>query len=493
MSEGLAIGSGLARGLSNVLLSQRQRDQEDQVRKEAQVQQVKMSILSRELENGGDPNVLIPALGIDLHFGEKPPKGQPNHNDILQQLLQPHAQQVQGLQPAIPAAANPEPQVGPPEDVLPSRALVSPATPPKPTVPGQIPFTSPEEVAQRKIATETALDTAKLNAQAEAKLSLAKRLRVADPTMSLEDSLVAVGLKVPQDEYGTAPSGSFVYKKRGEGAGTITEPGSAKAAGNMPGALGERTRELKALHPEWDDAKAQSEAATSIASEREGDRAQKEANLESIKANREIRNTLLHMQENLGGITPNNAAGLTTQLRTAWNKAVQPFKERQTYVGKLNEMITPDANGKTGIQRDRNVATQTIINSFNRLLEEQNTVREGEYARSEELAPLGTKLQAFVTALQSGGGKLTDAQLTSIAKEGIKIANVTADVYGSGLSDIRKAMTTQLSRYNLPPEDVFGNSKLGGGTFSTTLGAKTYTFDSQAKLDAFKRQYPDAK
>ena len=139
------------------------------------------------------------------------------------------------------------------------------------------------------------------------------------------------------------------------------------------------------------------------------------------------------------------------------------------------------------------MATQTIINSFNRLLEEGNVVREGEYARSEQLAPLGTWIEAQLTALQVGGGKLTDAQLASIAKEGIRIAETTRSIYEGGLTDMRTAMTRSLQRYSIPQEDVFGNSRIGAQSFASTLNGKSYTFDSQAKLDAFKRQFPTAQ
>ncbi len=105
-----------------------------------------------------------------------------------------------------------------------------------------------------------------------------------------------------------------------------------------------------------------------------------------------------------------------------------------------------------------------------------------------------TWLEAKITALQSGGGKMTDDQLTSLAKEGIRIANVTKGVYEEGLKDMRMGITNQLKRYNLPPEDVFGNSKVGAQTFTATNAkGQVFTTDSQAKLEAFKRKFPDYK
>lgn len=508
-------GAGLAKGLASVFLSKRQKDQEDAIRQESQQAQLKLGMLPYLLENAQDPNQVIGALGLDLTGGVKPGKGEINPNDLLAQVIGPALQA-----PTAGAVAGDVKRdvMATGEGLIPSSTIASPATPKfagtgqtpaaVAATPGQpaapaiangpfagISLMTPEQRTARKVSEATAVETGKINAQNDAKLALAQRLRAADPSMSVEDSLIAVGLKVPRDKFAAVPDTAAGILDTSTGKVTPLEGGTTGAGSlrRLTGPLGERARELKATNPQLSDADAMAQAAGQLKEEREADVAAKRASQESILANRQIQQTLLKLQEAQGGITPNNAAGLTSQLRRDWTKAIEPFKQRKTYVAKLENTITPDANGQTMIQRDRNAATQVIINSFNRLIEEGNTVREGEYARSEELAPYLTRIEAALNKLTQGGGKLTDEQLTSIAQEGINIARITGAVHEAGLADLRQAMTTQLGRYNLPPEDVFANSSIGAPKFTATLNGKPFTFPTQAALDLFKRKFPDAK
>lgn len=497
-SAALGIGSGLARGLANVLVAKRQEDQAKAVRQEERQAQNALAAANFLIQSGrvADYSEIQPLF--DLAFGttgKKAGKGAVDPHAILSNVLAPALQRptaaAETAAQAGTQAADTMAQFTGDQPVLPSRPAVSPGTPAAPvhrqTLFG-VPLLSDAEMTARDADRARALATAQGDAQTDAKLAAAARLRQVDPSMSVEDSLIAVGLKVPQDQFATIPQGGGVLNKS---TGEIIEPPSSRIQ-NIPGALGERTRELLSVHPDWSEDQAKREAATQLATERTADREAREANTQSIQASRALQQTLLQMQANLGGVTPNNAAAMATQLRRDWTKAVQPFQDRQTYVAKLNSMIEKDPQGKTGIQRDRNAATQTIINSFNRLLEEGNVVREGEYARSEELAPLSTWLEAQITALSQGGGRLTDAQLESIAKEGIRIAGVTGSIFENGLRETRRAMTSQLGRYNIPVEDVFGNSTIAS-PYAATLDGRTFYFPTQAKLDTFKRQYPNAQ
>ncbi len=499
-SGALGFGGGFARGFANQYVQNKEnkrkeaREAEDKKFREFQVLH---PVRIQHAEETGDwqgyqswLSGYFPDLDKELKKGG----GSPFEHlaPLLQAAPQPTTAQTQmqtDQNDAITAGTGEPPMLPSRQSVAPDTSVAGAIPDPKSMLFGQH-MPSRAEKESHAIDLERRKTLAQGDAQYDVKLQMAKRLRATDPSMSVEDSLIAVGLKVPQEQFGTLTPGAGVYNKK---TGEITEPASAKAPGNLPGQFGQRVLELKALHPDWDDAQIQAEAATAIEGDRAEDREARLANAESIRANRAIQQTLLRMQADAGGITPNNAAALTTQMRRDWLKAVEPFKTRQVYVAKLNEAITKGPDGKTMIQRDRNAATQTIINSFNRLLEEGNTVREGEYARSEELTPLTTWLEAKIVALQQGGGKLTDAQLESLAKEGIRIAKVTADVHEGGLRDTRTAMERQLGKYHIPPEDVFGNSTIGGQRFSATLDGKTYTFPDQSKLDAFKRQFPKAQ
>lgn len=498
--EALSIGSGFAKGLANIFLGKRQRDQEEAFARENRNTQIKLSMLPEILKRAENYADVAPFIDEILGGGSgKGKKGaaDPQVHGILEQFLGPAL--TKPTEGALANAASGEQAMNAAgsmtgeDPVLPSRPAVSPATPPKQkqTLFG-IPILGDDELAARDtaraVAQEKAVTGARLDAQTEAKLAQANRLRTLDPTMSVEDSLIAVGLKIPKTKFQIVPEGSDILN-------TDTQEIIDRPSRNRPltGALGERTREIQALNPDMDEDEARRTAADQLANERGADREARAATAASLQANRAIQGTLLKMQESLGGITPNNAAALTTTLRKDWTKAIAPFKTRETYVAKLNEAVTPDKSGKTQIQRDRNAATQNIINSFNRLLEEGNAVKEGEYQRSESLAPMLTWVEAQLSALQQGGGGLTDTQLTSLAKEGIRIANVTKDVHEEGLRDMRTAITRQLQNYHIPPEDVFGNSKVGAPAFSATLNGKIFTFPDQAKLDAWKRQFPAAQ
>ena len=189
------------------------------------------------------------------------------------------------------------------------------------------------------------------------------------------------------------------------------------------------------------------------------------------------------MQIDNAGLTPSQQASTTGQLRRDWTAAVKPFRERTVYVTKLQEAIPM-------LWRDRNAATQVAINSFNRLLEEGNAVREGEYKRSEELAPYLTRVEAFKEKFFNGGGSLTNEQLQSLAEEGIRIAKLVGEVHESGLRDLRQGIEEQLDAYAIPTTRVFGNSTIGVRSI-TVVGnnGKTYgPFKTQEEADAFMQE-----
>lgn len=514
MSKGsgtLGFGAGLARGLAGGMLRKSERRREDELRKADQSRQNDMMLLPFALklsEESGDYSAVQQIMErIDPDLAKQFKKSGGSPFEMLAPILSPTSGQMQpgGSKPMLGPATTPKPSalpgplaqentLGPmtptgEPTLLPSRQAVGPVIPePARWSFGGTPLATPEERTARLTKQQIELERGKLTAQDLAKLDQAERLRQVDPSMSIEDALIAVGLKVPRDDYGVIPSGGGVLNKR---TGEIVEPPSARSQ-NLPAQLRERVEELRSLNPTWSEAQLREAAAKAITDERTAEITAKEDARESLQATRDLRALLLKMQADQGGITPNNAASLTVQMRRDWEKAIKPFRDRQTYVAKLNEALVKDKAGRTLIQRDRNVATQTIVNSFNRLLEEQNAVREGEYARSEELAPLSTWLQAQLAAVSAGGGKLTDAQLTSIAREGVRIAKVTGEIYEEGLRELRTGMTSQLGRYKLPPEDVFGRSTLGQERVTIMINGKPFT-GTQAQIDAYTRLHPEAK
>jgi len=477
------IGAGLARGLAAVYGQKRQQDQQATLAREGRQSALMGEAFQHLLTTGRfkSPDDIIPfaesMLGTGGATGTSGKRGKAKAGEV-----DPTALLMQVLGPALSAGGTTTPGAGPgasegppsalaptggvpPAEVSSAASGVAPAPVvaapgPAATAPGSM-FYSDAEMTDKAVGQAGKVRTAERTADQDALMNLATRLRGLDPTMSVEDSLIAVGLKVPKDQFGTVPTGGGVFNKA---TGEITEPPSARVP-KLTGQLGERMRTLLA-QANLDEATATPEqvadarkrAADMLLEEATETSAAKEANLSSIAANRELRNTLLRMQQAQGGLTPSQVATESRAMRTEWDKAVAPFKERQTYVAKLDEGIKQLQEKKPGY---RNSATQTIINSFNRILEEGNAVREGEYARSEELAPLMSQVQGWITSITDGGGKMTDQDLMALAQQGRTVANAVGEVYGAGLADRRQAIEETLQQYKIPSSRVFGNSQIG--------------------------------
>jgi hypothetical protein len=154
-------------------------------------------------------------------------------------------------------------------------------------------------------------------------------------------------------------------------------------------------------------------------------------------------------------LTPYQRAQLTSSRRKEWDSISKVINDRQFAVAKVDSGLAALKRG------DRVSATQTIITAFNKLQDETSVVREGEYARSEDLAPLLSRIEAGLTKLVYGGGKLTDAQLIALGTETKNIARALSRVSEGGARDKRAAIEEELKELGIPASRIFGGSTVG--------------------------------
>lgn len=168
----------------------------------------------------------------------------------------------------------------------------------------------------------------------------------------------------------------------------------------------------------------------------------------------ELRALRLEQAKN-GGLTPSARANIIGGRRNQWQRFTKPIIDRQQAVAKIDSGLAALDRG------NRNAATQTIIFAFNKLQDETSAVREGEYARSEELAPLTSRIEGAIVKLTEGGGKLSDSQLRSLAQEAKATATALEGVSNRAAMDLRQGIEEELGDYQIPTSRVFGGSAVG--------------------------------
>jgi hypothetical protein len=110
---------------------------------------------------------------------------------------------------------------------------------------------------------------------------------------------------------------------------------------------------------------------------------------------------------------------------------------------------------------NRNAATQAIIIAFNKLQDEGSVVREGEYARSEQLVPLINRIEGAIQRITLGGASMTDKDLTDLANEAKAIAKSMSAVSEEAAANLRQGIEEELGDYQIQSSRVFGNSQIG--------------------------------
>lgn len=175
----------------------------------------------------------------------------------------------------------------------------------------------------------------------------------------------------------------------------------------------------------------------------------------AIAAVRDLQATLLKMQIEGKGLTPNQRGELIMGGQKQWTRAIQPIMDRRAAVAKLDVGLRAIKDG------NYNAANQIIITAFNKLQDEASVVREGEYLRSEQGQAVAARIQGALERISRGGSSLREKELRELATEAKNIATELERVQSAELGNLRQALSETLDEFGIPRTRVFGSSTIG--------------------------------
>lgn len=308
----LDYAGGFATGFANSLLAKRQRDQQLQDRQSQMfLDAAHFLISSGRVPNWEEVQPLYEAAGINMDAlgggaKGKGGKGKIDPHQILADHLNPILQARPDVTPVVPANAPTQlmdtgraaaaSQTGDLQSTTPFSA--APPTPPAPVRASLlgVHLMGDEELNQHARDKASADALAAGDVANQVKIRAAAALRAADPGMSLEDSLISVGMHTPRDKFAPLPVGAGVVNT---GTGEITEPASAKEP-PIPEPLNGRYQDLLALQGLTPGMVADKptlklkflkQAADGIEQEHASDRATKDALAQSLEYIRSLEAT----------------------------------------------------------------------------------------------------------------------------------------------------------------------------------------------------------
>lgn len=244
-------GAGFARGFANTLLSQRQENRKRQAELEDQEFSVLFPLRLQHAQETGSPEAWTAVeelLAKHNPAAAKALKQMGPTSDVIGPFLsfkptQPGAEQTPAALPSRPSlqAASPDTGVAAmigvqpttPDQTqtpqIPSRPSVEaiPPTPRRATFFG-VPMETPGERLARSVAATSAVETAKLKVQEQAREDQARRLMAQDPSLTMTQAMERLGyLHPPAAKYASAPAENVIYEV---GTGKTVRQGSPKAA-----------------------------------------------------------------------------------------------------------------------------------------------------------------------------------------------------------------------------------------------------------------------
>lgn len=494
MSGTLAIGSGLAQGLAKVLLGKRQRDQDDEIRRGQQQSQTALSAIGMLLQSGkvADYSQIQPlfdlALGIGGPGAKKSKKGEPNPHDILSHILTPAfghgltSAPTQGVAEdgnRVPAAAMGE------HPTLPSRAAVAPTTPPAPPPTRQslfgVDLLSDEEIAARNRSTLRADTQVKTEAEYDAKQALVTRAVANGWDRKRAEQFF--GIAPPPDRM-TVPAGATVLE---DNTPVFTAPTKVDPVNwqRIEGVIeGEPASQRRAFFVNPETREITEQDGTKVT----GTVMDAQPVDPNLAETRELRNSLLRLQTNAGGLTPSQVVNETQQLREAWQKHIQPIVERREAVARVDTAVAALATG------ERLAAADAILVAFQKLNDERTGVREGEVQRIMNGLGLPSRITGALQRLQRDGAAIPDDQLRSLGALAKATATEMDKVREAELSEYRSAIEDTIGQYGIPSARIFGRSAIGvspstaGGGAEAGAGARSSTRGEEATRRVRARQ-----
>lgn len=467
---GAGFGGAFIQGLTSALETGRERKYRDQQRK----QQSALSAANFLLGSGQVTDVadLEPILSVAMPEvfgdtkGKKGGKGQPavDHKGMVSQVLSSVLQgNAGGLQVPPPAGAatpspargpmfeGPIPQSGEGADPLPAKplpsGLPSPGAPPRRML-GGVPLLSPEEVSQRGVDQGIQKTEQEINAKVGLARKLLPTFQAIDPKFTLEDAMMAVGLKAQTNQavrlqqvrgmvdgketFGVFDprTGEYSSPETGEPIRGFT-PLTANstyhygvdreaAAKRLFGkSYGESSTEERAKADELVNQNAGAKAGATTTGRAEA----------SAKAPLS---------------TPQRFEALRS-LQGDWRKAVAPITESKQAQARMEV-------GLRRFRADPVGASEAIRVGFEKLLSPESVVMPSEFARQGIGLSLMQKMQGYKQRYLEGGGDIPYEQLAEMV-ETAKQFNSEFDTY----IEMEKERITQASQEaGLDPARVFG-------------------------------------
>jgi hypothetical protein len=146
-------------------------------------------------------------------------------------------------------------------------------------------------------------------------------------------------------------------------------------------------------------------------------------------------------------ITPGQElnAGITLRKEFTANPLVKSYLEIASQTDKMNYALE-----RMGQTRDRNAIDQSIIMTFNRILDPTSVVRESEYARTADGISMLSWAEGKLKRVAAGGAGLTDKDRIEM----VKMANIFADSSKAVYDRIEKDYIDIITSNKLDPSKI---------------------------------------
>jgi murein DD-endopeptidase MepM/ murein hydrolase activator NlpD len=178
------------------------------------------------------------------------------------------------------------------------------------------------------------------------------------------------------------------------------------------------------------------------------------------------------------------------------NDGLTPYQKFQATQGLRKELSTNTSSARTvkqqyslmketmdridrGENTDLNASTQAIIATFNKILDPNSVVREGEYDRTADGQSIIANIEGKLMRLQEGGAGITKESL----KEVVELGKLLAESYSSHVEQQNEIIRQNAREFGLDPDLITGDDDplgiLGDESDPLGLGFSNVGADTQ--------------
>lgn len=154
------------------------------------------------------------------------------------------------------------------------------------------------------------------------------------------------------------------------------------------------------------------------------------------------------------GLSPTMESNVVNRLTKSWESATAPVKELNRQVKLLDVGLNQVRQGNMA------QGAQTILVTFQKILDPPSVVRESEYMRSAAGLALMDRVKGAYERLTKGGAGVPLAELEKFAE----LAREAARAQATGhIDSVKERIGRQADRYNIPRDLVFEDFDFAGG------------------------------